>query len=126
MQLIQIQLRLMYKIIMEKISSKYKASIKVISTLIEIAIPVIFSALLLEYKEHLSSNRYIKFSFSSEGILYTVCSLFFLILISEWIRRFYKKNDRSTYRKYIYIIVMLLAFILSIFYLQLFITYPRN
>ena len=111
---------------MEKISSKSKASVKVISTLIEIAIPVIFSALLLEYEEHLSSNRYIKFSFSSEGILYTVCSVYFLILISEWIRRVYKKNDSTTYKKYIYIVVMLLAFILSLFYLQLFITYPRN
>lgn len=83
----------------------------------ELILPTILSILFYVYfkTKYYDSNIEIV---NDDLITFSFILLFFLPIILEWIRRNRKKEDKSSYYKYIYIILMLFTFILSIWYVN--------
>jgi len=89
-----------------------------LTAIIELIIPSIFSFLLIEYRDKLKYGYY-DGSFD-DSMIFVLSSTYFIILFTEWKRRCKTDKDKPAVYKYVYIIVMLITFILSMLYVQLF------
>ncbi|RKS12839.1 hypothetical protein [Flavobacterium sp. 120] len=86
---------------------------------IELAFPLFLSMLLFEYVDKKESTGYGYINNISDNIPYLLSGLFFMILCLEFIRRRNSEKDKFVAFRYIYIIVMVIAFILSLKYIGL-------
>lgn len=100
--------------------------IKVLTVIIELAIPKCLSILLFEYKD-IREEKYRGRLYVSDDFLFFLSGMFFAVLFLEWIRRYKSGKDSYAVVRYIYIIVMTIVFILSIKYIGLiYEPRPRN
>lgn len=86
---------------------------------IELIIPACLSFFLFEYVDKKESYGYGSNHEISDDIPYLFTGLFFVVLFFEWIRRYKSEKDKYVAFRYIYIIVMVIAFMLSIKYIGL-------
>ncbi len=93
--------------------------IKFVTRIIELAFPACLSFFLFEYIDKKESYGFGRSHTISEDIAYVFSGLFFAILFLEWVRRYNSEKDKYVVFRYIYIIVMVIAFILSIKYIGL-------
>lgn len=101
-------------------SNIYKlTNLEVLSGGFELVIPLCLSFFLFEYVDKKESYGYGRYHEISEDIPYLFTGLFFVILFLEWIRRYKSGKDKYLAFRYIYIIVMVVAFMLSIGYIGL-------
>jgi hypothetical protein len=98
----------------------YKTTnLEVLTGGIEVVIPTCLSFFLFEYIDKIESDGYGYSHNISDDIPYIFSGLFFAILFLEWIRRYKSEKDKYAVFRYIYIIVMVIAFMLSIKYIEL-------
>lgn len=101
-------------------SNFYKlTNLQVLTGGIELVIPSCLSFFLFEYVDKKESYGYGRYHEISEDIPYLFTGLFFVILFFEWIRRYKSEKDKYVTFRYIYIIVMIITFMLSIKYIGL-------
>ncbi|MEZ7497126.1 hypothetical protein QO200_00050 [Flavobacterium sp. Arc3] len=101
-------------------SNIYKlTNLQVLTGTFELIIPVCLSFFLFEYVDKKESYGYGSNHEISDNIPYFLPALFFVILCLEWIRRYNSEKDKFVAFRYIYIIVMVIAFILSLKYIGL-------
>ncbi len=86
---------------------------------IEFVIPACLSFFLFEYVDKKESYGYGSTYNISEEVPYLFSGIFFVILFLEWIRRYKSEKDKYIFFRYIYIIFIVIAFMLSIKYIEL-------
>ncbi|WP_367755843.1 hypothetical protein [Flavobacterium sp. WC2430] len=86
---------------------------------IEFVIPACLSFFLFQYVHKIESYGYGYSHNISDTIVYVFSALFFVILLLEWIRRYKSEKDKYLVFTYIYIVIMVIAFMLSIKYIAL-------
>lgn len=94
-------------------------NLEVLTGVIELVIPLCLSFFLFEYVEKKESDGYGSYHEISDEIPYLFTGLFFVVLFLEWIRRFKSGKDKFLAFRYIYVIIMVVAFMLSIRYIGL-------
>lgn len=98
-----------YKLIRNK---KYLNSFeKILPYLGELVLPTILSSLFVLFVDTKGVDY-------DEEIEFTFCSLLFFIVLVEWFRRRKYKNDSPYLVRYLYVPIMVLAFILGIWYIN--------
>ena len=93
--------------------------IKFVTRIIELGIPACLSFFLFEYVDKKESYGYGRTHEISDDIPYVFSGLFFVVLFFEWIRRYKSEKDKYVVFRYVYIIVMVIVFMLSIKYIGL-------
>jgi len=102
-----------------KDSNIWLTNTQISSGIIELTIPIIFSFLLIEYRDRLNSEFY---GLVDDLTIFFICLIYFTILFLEWFRRYKTKKDKYFAYRYIFLVIIVVLFILSIKYLQLFYT----
>lgn len=101
-------------------SNVYKlTNLEVLTGTFELVIPICLSFFLFEYVDKKESYGYGRRHDISDDIPYLFSGLFFVILFFEWIRRYKSEKDKYLVFRYVYIMVMVIAFMLSIKYIGL-------
>lgn len=94
-------------------------NLEVLTGGIELVIPACLSFFLFEYVDKKESYGYGRRYEISDEIPYLFLGLFFAILFLEWIRRYKSEKDKFVVYRYIYVVVLIIAFVLSVKYIGL-------